>query len=122
VEHRAVLGASDARVEMARIYTATAFDGCPDQPLGALARSRRPSSGQIRECGYPSVIWTAAIMPDITNSHHLSPRRRHRSYPRVIKRALHNSNRVKRPGDTGTRANPPPSTSPRHDQHRGMIN
>jgi hypothetical protein len=33
----------------------------------------------------------------------INPRRRHRSYPRVVKRARHNSYRVKRPSDTGTR-------------------
>jgi hypothetical protein len=42
-------------------------------------------------------------MADITSPRHLSPVRRHRSYPRVIKRARHNSYRVKRPADTGTR-------------------
>ena len=35
--------------------------------------------------------------------------RRHRSYPRVIRRAWHNSYRVKRPGDTGTRYHGPPT-------------
>jgi hypothetical protein len=35
--------------------------------------------------------------------------RRHRSYPRVIRRARHNSYRVKRPGDTGTRHHGPPT-------------
>jgi hypothetical protein len=33
----------------------------------------------------------------------LNPPRRPRSYPRVVKRARHNSYRVKRPGDVGTR-------------------
>ena len=42
-------------------------------------------------------------MADITSPRNLSPARRHRSYPRVVKRARHNSYRVKRPGDTGTR-------------------
>jgi hypothetical protein len=42
-------------------------------------------------------------MTGITSPRHLSPARRSRSYPRVIKRARHNSYRVKRPGDTGTR-------------------
>jgi hypothetical protein len=44
-----------------------------------------------------------AIMADITSPRHLSPARRSRSCPRMIKRARHNSYRVKRPGDTGTR-------------------
>ena len=48
-------------------------------------------------------------MADITSSRNLNPRRRHRSYPRVIRRARHNSYRVKRPGDTGTRYHGPPT-------------
>jgi hypothetical protein len=52
-------------------------------------------------------------MTDITDRRNLSPARRHPSYPRVVKRALHNSYRVKRPGDTGTRHDgPPPSAWP----------
>jgi hypothetical protein len=46
-------------------------------------------------------------MTDITRRRNLNPRRRHRSYPRVIKRARHNSYRVKRPGDTGIRHDGP---------------
>jgi hypothetical protein len=42
-------------------------------------------------------------MADITSHRNLNPARRHRTYPRVVKRARHNSYRVKRPGDTGTR-------------------
>lgn len=42
-------------------------------------------------------------MTDITRKKHLNPRRRNRTYPRVIKRARRNSYRVKRPGDHGTR-------------------
>lgn len=42
-------------------------------------------------------------MADITSPRNRNPARRHRSYPRVIRRARHNSYRVKRPGDTGTR-------------------
>jgi hypothetical protein len=49
-------------------------------------------------------------MADITSPRNLNPRRRHRSYPRVIRRARHNSYRVKRPGDTGTRYHGPPTT------------
>jgi hypothetical protein len=45
----------------------------------------------------------------ITRRKHLNPRRRHRTYPRVVKRARHNSYRVKRPGDHGTR-HPGPAT------------
>jgi hypothetical protein len=46
-------------------------------------------------------------MADITRKEHLSPGRRHRTYPRVIKRARHCSYRVKRPGDHGTRHSGP---------------
>ncbi len=46
-------------------------------------------------------------MAGITRKKNLSPRRRHRTYPRVVKRARHNSYRVKRPGDTGTRHDGP---------------
>ena len=42
-------------------------------------------------------------MADLTRKKNLNPRRRHRTYPRVIKRARHNSYRVKRPADHGTR-------------------
>jgi hypothetical protein len=47
-------------------------------------------------------------MAGITSKKHLNPRRRHRTYPRVIKRARYNY-RVKRPGDHGTR-HPGPAT------------
>jgi hypothetical protein len=40
-------------------------------------------------------------MAGITRKKNLNPRRRHRTYPRVVKRARHNSYRVKKPGDTG---------------------
>jgi hypothetical protein len=49
----------------------------------------------------------ATVMADITRTKHLNPERRHRTYPRVIKRARHNSYRVKRPGDHGTRHSGP---------------
>ena len=45
----------------------------------------------------------AAVMADISRPRNLNPRRRHRSYPRVVRRARHNSYRVKRPADNGTR-------------------
>jgi hypothetical protein len=48
-------------------------------------------------------------MADITSPRNLNPDRRHRSYPRVARRARHNSYRVKRPGDTGTRHTRPPA-------------
>jgi hypothetical protein len=46
-------------------------------------------------------------MADITSPRHLNPPRRHRTYPRVIKRGRHNSYRVKQPGDHGTRRHAP---------------
>jgi hypothetical protein len=48
-------------------------------------------------------------MADITRKKNLNPRRRHRTYPRVIKRARHNAYRVKKPGDHGTRHPGPPT-------------
>jgi hypothetical protein len=47
-------------------------------------------------------------MADITSPQHLN-RRRERSYPRVVKRGRHNSYRVKKPGDHGTRHHAPPT-------------
>ena len=47
-------------------------------------------------------------MADITGSQHLN-RRRERTYPRVIKRGRHNSYRIKKPGDHGTRHDSPPT-------------
>lgn len=46
-------------------------------------------------------------MADITSTRHLNPPRRHRTYPRVIKRGRHNSYRVKKPSDHGTQHNHP---------------
>jgi hypothetical protein len=48
-------------------------------------------------------------MADITRVRNLHPERRHRSYPRVVKRARHNSYRVKRSGDIGVRHDGPPT-------------
>lgn len=48
-------------------------------------------------------------MADITSPRNLNPARRYRSYPRVVRRARHNSYRVKRAGDTGTRHHGPPA-------------
>ena len=47
-------------------------------------------------------------MADITSRQNLN-RRRERTYPRVVKRARHNSYRVKRHGDHGTRHDSPPT-------------
>jgi len=45
----------------------------------------------------------AAVRADITRKGNLNPARRHRTYPRVVKRARHNSYRVKRASDQGIR-------------------
>lgn len=47
-------------------------------------------------------------MADIARRPHLNLHRE-RSYPRVVKRSRHNSYRVKRPGDHGTRHDGPPT-------------
>lgn len=46
-------------------------------------------------------------MADITRARNLNPKRRHRTYPRAVKRARHNSYRVKRSTDSGTRHDGP---------------
>ena len=48
-------------------------------------------------------------MADLTRPRNLNPERRQRSYPRVVKRARHNSYRVKRPLDLGVRHDRPPT-------------
>lgn len=50
-----------------------------------------------------------AVVAGITREKHLNPERRHRTYPRVVKRSRHSSYRVERPGDRGTR-HPGPAT------------
>ena len=60
-------------------------------------------SGQQRE----RVL--AAVRADITRKQNLNPERRHRTYPRVVRRARHNSYRVKRAGDHGIRHSQPPT-------------
>ena len=48
-------------------------------------------------------------MDDITRPRNLNPPRRHRTCPRAVKRGRHNSYRVKKPGDHGTRHDGPPA-------------
>jgi len=48
------------------------------------------------------------MIADITSENNLNTRR-DRSYPRVVKRARHNSYRVKKPGDHGIRHDGPPT-------------
>ena len=47
-------------------------------------------------------------MADITSPRQLNTRRE-RTYPRVVKRGRHNSYRVKKPADHGTRHKAPPT-------------
>jgi hypothetical protein len=61
-------------------------------------------------------------MTDITRRRNLNPRHRHRSYPRVIKRARHNSYRVKRPGDIGIRHDRPATIRLANPVLPNMIN
>jgi hypothetical protein len=49
-----------------------------------------------------------AVMADITDRRNLN-KRRQRTYPRVVKRGRHNSYRVKKPTDHGTRHHAPPT-------------
>ena len=42
-------------------------------------------------------------MASITRKENLNPKRRHRTGPRVVKRARHNSYRARKPGDIGIR-------------------
>jgi hypothetical protein len=46
---------------------------------------------------------------DITRRKNLHKKRRHRSYPRVVKRARHNSYRVKQATEIGVRHTGPPA-------------
>jgi len=46
-------------------------------------------------------------MASLTSKRNLNPRRRHRTYPRVVKRARHNSYRVKTAADMGVRHDAP---------------
>ncbi len=46
-------------------------------------------------------------MAGLTRKRNLNPKRRHRTYPRVVKRARHNSYRVKTAADVGVRHDRP---------------
>jgi hypothetical protein len=52
---------------------------------------------------------TGQVMERITRKRHLSPPRRHRTYPRAVKRQRHGNYPVKKPGDHGTRHHGPPA-------------
>ena len=62
----------------------------------------------------------AAVMGQHHQEKHLNPKRRHRTYPRVVKRARHNSS-VKRPGDHGTRHPGPATTKLANLRHLGLA-
>lgn len=47
------------------------------------------------------------MLADITRPRNLNPHRRHRTYPRVVKRARHNSYQVKKSTHTGIRHDGP---------------
>ena len=49
------------------------------------------------------------MIANITAKRNLNPHRPDRTYPRVVKRGRHNSYRVKRPNDIGTRHSGPPT-------------
>ena len=49
------------------------------------------------------------VMADITAKRNLNPERRHRSYPRAVKRARQTTYRVKRSTDVGVRHAGPPT-------------
>ena len=49
----------------------------------------------------------ARVLAALTAKRNLNPKRRHRSYPRAVKRARHNSYRVKTTADVGIRHDSP---------------
>jgi hypothetical protein len=57
------------------------------------------------------------LIADITAKRNLNPHRPDRTYPRVIKRGRHNSYRIKKPGDTGTRHHGPPTIQLANVEH-----
>ena len=62
---------------------------------------------------FPPERWSDQVAPqviaDLSAPRNRNPPRRHRSYPRVVKRARHNSYRVKKTTDTGRRHTGPPT-------------
>ena len=61
---------------------------------------------------FPPELLTTAIArltAEITRRKHLHTKRRHRSYPRVVKRARHNSYTVKQAHHVGVRHTGPPT-------------
>jgi len=68
--------------------------------------------GKARKAVLEAERILATAMAGITRNKHLNPERRHRTCPRVVKRARHNSYRVKRPGGHGTRRSGPATIKP----------
>ena len=60
-------------------------------------------------------------MADITTPRNLNPRRRWRSYPRVVKRVRHNFYRAKKPTDIGVRHDAPPTTTLATTTRSGIL-
>jgi hypothetical protein len=60
-------------------------------------------------------------MADITQPRHLNPPRRRRTYPRAVKRARHNSYRVKTRADTGVRHPGPPAIMIARTTRSGIL-
>ena len=61
------------------------------QPFKAVNLVRRTATGTA---AFPPERWdaaTARVLAELTNRRNLNPRRRTRTYPRVVKRPRHNS-------------------------------
>jgi hypothetical protein len=90
-----------------RAATAAGID--PDRvKFTRTLRIARRSAGPALPPGQQAAL-LAEVSADITRNKNLNPPRRHRTYPRVIKRGRYNSYRVKKPGDHGTRHTGPPT-------------
>jgi hypothetical protein len=76
-----------------------------------LRIARRTATGTA---GIPPEDWEEAKPHALTNiTRKIIKSRRHRTCPRAVKRARHNSYRVKQPGDTSTRHPGPPTINVR---------
>jgi hypothetical protein len=74
--------------------------------MRSLRVIRRHVTGQA---DFPPERWDQALKATISEILEKLNARRHRTYPRVVKRARHNSYRVKRATDTGTKHDTPPT-------------
>jgi len=76
----------------------------------SFTRSLRVIRRQVTDqAAFPPRRLKKATKATITEILEKINRRRHRTYPRVVKRARHNSYRVKRATDTGTKHDGPPT-------------